>query len=561
MSEQSLKQLTEVLAWAENEAGAGWADPEGPGPGLLQRLDARRKLALLADDLGDYESSNTLRAAPLEASVPWHTLPDEAQVAAALLVARRARNAAANARDLAGEERSPDDQPLAEMLQNERDRSIGFLEALVENAASLGEPGRGKLAGQLGYAYGSLAWGYEHIDTERCVEIFDVLVALHRAHPENAIIADGLTFALTALLPKDESAPEETATLRERIAIFIGIFDALPGHEQSNWRVNSAACLAVLSAHLPGEEAFSAAMKASDRLLEWTDPAWDEQNTGYAIYQVLEALFRLMRADRPVIGERLTDVLQAYRAKAPEKVRTSMADYLFRLFNTREVPGPLLEPLSAELCDLLATLKEPEQIRTTVPNLVLKAGAMGTAQLGRFWDVVHSASPLVRQFWIAGLAFSPPEHLDRDVAEEHLRRLRKIRPEVAGPGTQDWITALNTVSVALVARDASGTVREAVTSFSDDPSCPMEFWLEPAGLAMIGAGRDAPEWLADMLARIEPVVSKEPVDASLRAGLSYLISSALHECAAASRTDDLPRLTLVLDRLTAPGAKPEEEQD
>lgn len=560
MSEQSLKQLSEVLAWAEREAGASWSDPEGPGPGLLPRLDARQKLALLADEIGDFDSSNALRAAPFETSVEWQTYPEEVQVAAAVLVARRVRNAAATARGLADEERSPDEEPLADMLQAERDLSISFLETLVGNSGSLEEACREKIAGQLGYAYGALAWGYEPIEAERCVDLFDALVALQRAHPENATIADGLTFALTALMPRGEVGPEEIAAARERIALFIALFEALPGHDKSDWRVNSTACLAALSAHLPDEEALSAAMKASGRLLEWADTAWDEQNTGYAIYQVVEALFRVQPADPAVIEKRIADVIQAYRDKASEKVRASMADYLSRLFIHRDVSGSLLEVLSAELCHHLVTLQDPEQIRMTVPNLALKAGQMGTTCLAQFWDIVRRASSLVRQFWLAGLAFSPPEQLDRDVAEEHLRNLCETRPDAVTPGAQDWVMALNTVVVSLVAQQASGTVREVVARFSEDTSCPMEFWLEPAGMVATGAGREAPDWLAAILARIEQVTSREPVDASLRSGLSYFISSALHECAAASRTDDVARLTLALERLTAPREKPGEEQ-
>lgn len=553
-----LEHSIERLHWAEAAVKADWAGPEGPGPGLLPRLEARQNLALLAEDRGEKERAAALCSAPFDARVLWEEQPGEVQIAAARLAIRRTREAVAKARSLAESKTPPDSETLASLLQDARNLSVPLLQTLLAHDGQLEGDQREKLAGLLGYAYGALAWGYELFDKTRCAELFESTVALARAHPGNAALANGLTFALLPLMPEGDADREGIAEVRRRIAVFTDLFERLSGEDDANWQVNSVGCLAALTAHMPEEEAVPAAMKVSQRLLDWSASAWVQQNVGYAVRQVAEALFRALQKDRPSVEVRLLAVFEAYRAKTRKKSRATLAGYLSALLARFEITGPLRDTLAAELCDQLESAQEAELIESFVPNLVEVVGKLGAAHLVRFWKAVREAAPLVRQFWLAALAFYAPELLERDVAEEHLRNLRDIHLGLNEAEAQDWIGALNTVTVALIGRETPEAVRETLAALAADPSCPIRFWLDTAGLALIDAGRAAPEWLADMLKRVEAAASAEPVDPALRAGLSYFITGAIFECAA-SRANDLARLTQLLGHLTAPGAKREED--
>lgn len=551
--DQVIQQLNDALVWVEGAVSAQWLDNGTPGKGLLPRLEARRHLALMAEDYGDDELVSSLLAAPFESPLPWHALDGGILTEAAKLAVRRTRRTAALARSLAQDTPPADGETLSAIMQEARDHSLPLIASWLA-AEGLEDQHRDKLAGLFGYAHGALAWGYDAVDKAQCGELFDALVKLAEAYPENSEVANGLTFALLPLMPADTEDPVATGAARQRIIVFDRMFDRLSGTQDETWQVNSTGCLASVARLMPEDERLSMAMKASQRVLDWTTRSWADQNVGYAFYHTVEALLMTRELAETQVEERLAAVLDRYRELAPAKLRTDTIPYLLQLSLRMNATGPSHDILAAELREQLSLAEDVQTIQSFVPDLATAGDHWGAEHVGRFWQAVRTAPALVRGFWLVGLAQHPPELLPVPIAEVHLGNLSLIRPQKANePWAQDWAGALNAMIITLLANGAHLTAREKIDALAADPSCPATAWLDGAGLALVGAGREAPDWLDRMVERVEAIADKDPLSDPLRTKLSFFFAGAIAEKAYFD-SDGQSHLARLLERLTTPDA-------
>lgn len=545
----SYVRLIEALKWAEAVVGADWAGPDGPGPALLPRLQSRLNIALMAEEADGVSATAPILSDPFTVPITWSDFEGDVRIAAVKLAIRRTRQSVVEVREQVQSESAPSNDKLLETMQNAYDRSVPLIEGLMADGATLDQVEREKLADLLGNAYGILAWGYGLFDFTNCAELFDLIVNLESEIPNVPGLCDGLTFALLPLMPDKDSDEDDRALARERIKVFVGVFDRATGDDNASWQVNSTGCLADLTQHMSEDEAVRAALKASGRVFDWSASAWIEMNAAYAIHHVLEALHRVRSKDEAALDTRLQEVLETYRSKASSKLRHELVGSIASMLTRPGITVPVRDLLVAELCGFLESARDAEMIGMAVPNLTGAGGRIGADGLRQMWHSVRKASPQVRQFWLSALANSPPELIERGDAEEHLRHLCEIRPMANDSDVPLWTAALTSVGVALVARSAAGPLRDAIAELAADPSCPMSHWLNAAGIAVLGAGREAPDWLLKIRGLTEAAAAEEPINPALRTGLSYFQTVALTESRPISGAEFEARLDL-LERVT-----------
>lgn len=545
----SYASLTEMLNWAESAVGADWSNLDDLGPAVLPRLQSRLNIALLAEEVDGVSAAAPILSAPFTVPINWSDFEDDVQVAAVKLAIRRTRENVVEVREQVQSESAPSKDKLLETMQNAYDRSIPLIEGLMADTASIDKVERENLADLLGNAYGTLAWGYGLFDFTICAELFDLIVKLEAENPNVIGLCNGLTFALLPLMPDSDSDEDEDDLIlaRERISVFVEIFDRATGDDDASWQVNSAGCLADLTRYMSEDEAVQAAVKASARVLDWSASAWTEMNAAYAIYHILDALHRVRSKDEAAIDTRLQQVLEAYRTRASSKLRHKLVGSIANMITRPGIAVPVRDLLVVELCGFLETAHDAEMIEMVVPNLAGVEELIGAEKL---WSSVRKAkSPLVQKFWLSGLANRPPEIVARETADEHLRHLREIRSAANDPVISLWTGALLSIGIALVARNEAQPLRNTISEFADDPSCPMDHWLDAAGIAVLGAGQEAPDWLVKICALTEAAAAEEPINPVLRAGLSYFLAAALTERKSISGADFEAQLNL-LERVT-----------
>ncbi|MEO1703429.1 MAG: hypothetical protein AAFR71_15405 [Pseudomonadota bacterium] len=503
----------------------------------------------MAEEADGANATEPIVSLPFAAPISWSDFDHDIQIAAVKLAIRRTRSIVIQVREQVQAEANVGKDALLDAMQQASDNSVPLIKGLLEDHAVVEADKDNKLIGLLGNAYGTLAWGYGLFDLPRCRDLFDLMISLEAEHPNVPGLCNGVTFALLPLMPDEDSDQDDRAMVQEQIGAFLGLFDRSSGDDDSTWQVDSAGCLAALTQHMPDDEALQAALKASRRLMLWSASAWNETNTAFSVQHIFDSLSRARSTDEVVVDARMQEVLEVYCSKAPTELRHKLINTIARLLTSTGTADPVRDLLVAELCEFLETVQDVELIESAVPDLAVNGGRSSARGIRLLWSAVRKArNPLVQKFWLSGLANCPPETFERETADEHLRHLREIRAVPNDLVVSLWTGALLSVGIALVARNEAQPLREIISELAGDPSCPMDHWLDAAGIAVLGAGREAPDWLEQLLGLTE-VAAKEPVNPMLRAGLSYFLSAALTESKSISGTDFGAQLDL-LERVT-----------